>query len=542
MMWHRLKGFWKKESANVSSAAFLIGGASLVSRFIGFIRDRLLTSAFGAGLQLDSYYVAFKVPDLVFQLIVLGAISSGFIPVFTEVLQKKGKEGAQDLTKVLLLIMSSALVVVGLIVAFFAKQLIELIAPGFEGQQLMQTVLLMRWLLISMFILGVSSIMGGVLQAKQRFIPFALAPIVYNLGIIFGILFLAPYMGIKGVVIGVVLGSLLHLITQLFVAGPIIFENFHFHFVLTEDVKKIVFLTIPRLFGLAGAQINLIVLTAFASSLAIGSVTVFNLANNLQFVPIGLIGVSFAVASFASFSKLVVNEDLKGLKREFLMLVRKITFFILPIMAVMLLLRVQIVRILFGGKMFDWVATVRTSDVLAIFVLSLLAQALIPLITRVFYALQNTRTPVVISIFSVLLNIGLAYLLKDDFGVLGLAASLSIASFVQFGLLWWFLRRYLGGHLDTRKMFLANLKVLIASLSLFGFGWLGKQLIGSIFPLRTFWQVLLQIFLALLFGGIMFVMMSYLLKIEEFFIFLNLLKKKIFKPFKLIEGMDEIVG
>ena len=541
MVWKEIKKIWRKESVNITSAAFLIGGASLFSRFIGFIRDRLLTSAFGAGLQLDSYYVAFKVPDLIFQLIVLGAISSGFIPVFTEVWEKKSKTQAQNLVKTLLILILLILFVVAVLVALFAVPLTRLIAPGFYGLQLDRTVVLMRWLLISMFILGFSSIMGGVLQARRKFVGFALAPIVYNLGIIFGILFLAPYFGIKGVVWGVILGSLLHLSIQAYIALPIIFEKYTFSFQITSDVKKIIHLTIPRLFGLAGAQINLIVLIALASSLPTGSVTVFNLANNLQFVPIGLIGVSFAVASFASFSKMVANNDLNLLKKEFLMLVRKITFFILPIMAIMLLLRVQIVRILFGGRRFDWMATVQTADILAIFVLSLLVQSLIPVITRVFYALQDTYTPVLISILVVVLNIVLAIYFKNFWGVLGLAGSLSIAAFVQFGLLWWFLRRRLGGHLDTKKMFMANLKVLIASLALFGFGWLAKQVVGFVYPLRTFWQVLLQTFLSLLLGGLMFVFLSYLLKIEEFFIFVNLFKYKIFKKVKLSEGIEEIV-
>ena len=541
-MFKLISNLWKKETPTVTSAAILLGLASFASRLVGVVRDRLLASTFGAGDALDAYYSAFRLPDFFYQLIVLGAITAGFIPVFAEYLEKKGEEGARELVEKVFSTMISLLVFVCIIIAITADYLVPLTVPGFTGEKLQLTINLTRILLLSTIFLGMSAVMGGVLQTTRRFVSFAFAPVIYNIGIITGILFLVPLYGINGVAIGVVIGAFLHFSLQAIVAVPIGFRKLRRPSFKDTGVRRILKLTIPRVGALAASQINLIVLLAIASAIGSGSVAIFNLANNLQFVPIGLIGISFAVAAFPAFSKYAAVDDFNSLRRSFLSTARKVFFLIIPSTAILLLLRAQIVRVLYGAGEFDWSATIQTADVLAMFSLSLIAQSISPVITRVFYALKDSKTPFIIALISMVINIVVAFALKSSYGVAGLAAAFSIGAFVQFGLLWFKLRKKLGGHLEGRELSISLTKTLLASLALFGFGWFARQTVGYIYPLRTFWQVALQAFAALSVGGLAFMGLAWLLKVRELAEFMTAAKSKLLRKAKVTEGVDQAQG
>ncbi len=429
-----------------------------------------------------------------------------------------------------------------IVFAIFADVLVPFTVPGFTGDKLITTIQLSRILLISTVLLGMSAVMGGILQSMRRFVAFAFAPVLYNFGIIAGIVFLVPIYGVAGIAWGVVIGAFLHLIIQAVVAMPLGMGKFQKPTFKDKGVAQILKLTLPRVGALAAMQVNLIVLIAFASSLESGSVAIFNLANNLQYVPIGLIGISFAVASFPAFSKLAATNDMEGLRQTFLSTTRKVFFLIIPATAITLLLRAQIVRILYGAGEFDWADTIRTADVLAMFALSLLAQSAAPLLTRVFYALKDSKTPFIVAAISMTLNIVVAYLFKDRFGVTGLAAAFSIGAFVQFGLLWYLLRKRLGGHLEGKELTISLSKTLLASLALFGFGWLARQYVGTVFPLRTFLQVVLQAGAATVAGIFAFSVLATLLKVQEFHEFIAAMKSKLLRKAKLSEGMDQSQG
>ncbi len=536
-----LKRFWNKETSNVTAAALVIGFASLASRLVGMLRDRLLASTFGAGDLLDAYYAAFRLPDLFYQLIVLGALSAGFIPVFAEYLERRGHDEAWKLAEkvfsTILVILVLACGALALTSSFFVPQTV----PGFTGEKLALTVTLTRILLISTVTLGLSAVMGGVLQATRRFVAFSLAPVLYNIGIIIGIIFLAPKFGVMGVAWGVAIGAFMHFIVQAIVAVPMGFKRLRWPSFGDPGVRRILALMIPRITGLAAAQINLVILLAFASSLESGSVAVFNLANNLQYVPIGLIGISFAVAAFPTFSQLAANKDLENFKASFLATARKILFLIIPATALMLLLRIQIIRIVLGSGQFDWSATIRTADVLSIFVLSLAAQSMIPLLARAFYALQDTKTPLYIALVALAVNATLAYFLRQQIGIAGLAVAFTVDSFIQAGLLWLFLRKRFG-HLSGKELGISISKTVLASIALFGFGWLARQYVGTIFPLRTFWQVALQAGAAIIVGGAAFCGLALLLGVQEFSEFIQAAKSKIYKRIKVGEGAEGARG
>lgn len=532
---------WRKETPDVTVAAVLIGLASLASRVMGMLRDHLLAASFGAGDKLDAYYAAFRLPDMFYQLIVLGALSAGFIPVFAEYLERRGQADAWKLAE---RVFSSIFVLLAMVcglAAVFAPQLVPFTVPGFTGDKLALTVSLSRILLVSTFILGLSAVMGGILQATRRFVAFSLAPVLYNVGIIIGIVALAPNSGMVGVAWGVALGALMHLIVQAIVAVPMGFKKLMLPSFSDPGVLKILKLMVPRVAGLAASQVNLVVLLALASSLESGSVSVFNLANNLQYVPIGLIGISFAVAAFPAFSQLAANKDEQGLRASFLATTRKIMFLIIPATALMLLLRAQIIRVILGAGAFDWAATIRTADVLAVFTVSLAAQSMVPLMARVFYAVQDTMTPFVISLVALIFNTVLALLLRDALGISGLALAYSAAAFIQAGLLWYFLRRRFK-HLDGKILSVSLTKTIAASVALFGFGWLARQSIGTIFPLRTFWQVALQAGAASVFGIVAFCVLAKLLRVQEFAEFTAAMKSKILRTAKVTEGAEQARG
>lgn len=392
------------KSKTIFSAAFILAAAASLSRILGLIRDRLLAGQFGAGDELDIYFAAFRLPDLIYSILIMGAISSAFIPVFAQYFQKDKKE-AWHLTSGLFNLVFSILIILAGLFILLAPLLISFVAPGFSGAKKEMTILLTRIMFISPLLMGISSILGGVLQYFQRFFIHSLAPIMYNIGIIIGILFFVPSTGLVGLAWGVVLGAGLHLLIQL---PSAIYSGFRFQKVFTiyhKGIRKIIKLMIPRTIGLAGSQINFLVITAIASSLISGSIAIFNLSFNLQYVPIGIIGISFATATFPALAQSFAKKNREIFSKNFSSVFSQIFYLVLPITVLFFFLRAQIVRMVLGTGEFSWIDTRLTAAALGIFSFGIFAQSLIPLISRAFYSFQNTKTPVLISLWSVGLNI-----------------------------------------------------------------------------------------------------------------------------------------
>lgn len=521
---------WHGELQGVTLAAFVLGGASLASRLIGLLRDRLLASTFGAGDQLDAYYAAFRIPDTLYNLLILGALTSAFIPVFTEYLETKGEKAAWLLAERVLSLVAAVLIVVCLAFVVAAAWIVPWTAPGFSADKLSLTVNLSRIMALSPLLLGLSAVMGGVLQSTRRFFAFALAPILYNLGIIVGTLFLAPRLGVAGVAWGVVAGALLHMLAQGSVVSRLGLRSLHWPSVRDEGLRRIFKLMGPRTAGLAVSQVNLIILLALASSLESGSVSVFNLANNLQIFPIGLIGVSFAVAAFPTLSRSAATHDQAVFVHEFYAVGKKIIFLTAPIMVLYLLLRAQIVRLILGQGAFDWHDTIRTVSVLEWFAASMILQALIPLLARAFYALQDTWTPFWVGLAAEILNVSLAYLLRDKHGVIGLAMAFSAAAALQAGWLWLRLRQKHAILPDGGKWYsLSIIKIGLGSAVCLLVAYTTRESLGTIFTLNKFWQVALQGSASAMSGLVAYLIAMHLLRSEEYFAFKSALLKRLTK-------------
>lgn len=504
----------KNIQSSIAGGAIILGSASLLSRLIGLARDRLLASTFGAGETLDIYYTAFKLPDFIFAVLVLGALSSAFIPVFIEKRKKSGIAEGWKLTNRLLTLLMLILGVLAGIAILLAPWIVPFIAPGFSPEQQETTTQLTRVMLVSIMFFGVSNMFSGVLNSIKQYASYAFAPIFYNVGIIVGILWFVPQFGIIGLAYGVVLGAALHMIVQIPAVRKAGFKPrldwnpFH------KDVVKIVKLMVPRSISLLGTQINAIVNTAIATGLLAGSVAIFNLADNLQHVPINIFGVSLALAAFPVFSEAFAAGDKKQFREHFSETVRKVLFFVVPASILILLLRAQIVRLVLGAGSFDWEDTVLTAQTLGYFSISLFAQALIPVISRSFFAQQDTKTPVVLSFIGVGINITLALILSQSLGVLGLALAFSIASIIQFFGLMFLLHRKVGD-LDEENLAKHTMKILAASLLMVVTVQAAKYAAAPLVDMQTFIGVAIQTVFAGFVGLTTYQLLAMLFRLPE---------------------------
>jgi len=510
-----LEKIWFKLNNTTTGGAILIAFFSVFAKIVGLFRDRLLAANFsGSNIDiLDVYYAAFKLPDLVFNTLVLGALASAFIPVFVKYLQKNKDESnliANSLLNLLLLVV----IVLTVVFIVFAPWFTHLVVPGFSGDKFELTVRFTRIMFLAILFFTVSNVLSGILNSYKKFLSFSLGPIFYNFGIILGILFFTKFLGPEGLAWGVVFGALLHLLIQLpetFTTG----WRYRFDFFFKHQaVRRIITLMIPRTFGLAVAQVNQVVTVIIASTLTAGSVAYFNLANNLQSFPISVFGVSIAIACFPAFSQAFAEKNQEKFMVSFSVNFRRILYLIVPFSVFILLLRAQIVRLVLGTGNFTWTDTIQTAQTLGFFSLSLFAQSLIPLLSRSFYAFEDTKTPVIVSIFSFLVNIIGAIVLGQKFGIFGVAVAFSLASILNFIALLTILR-FKVGYLDDKKLAWSALQISFLSLLCGLLGYLVMHIVAPLVNMRTFWGIFIQTISTLFIGGGAYIILSVLFRFEE---------------------------
>lgn len=511
--------FFKKTSTSVTFAAALLGVSSLLSRFLGMFRDRLLSGTFGAGADLDAYFAAFRGPDLMFALFVGGAISAGFIPVFTRYVS--GNSGqtmdrtASEFASRIISLLGGGLALVSVLGAATAQWFVPLYTSGFAPETQGIAINLTRIMFAAIFFLGLSAVFSGILQTYKRFVVYSLAPVVYNLGIISGIVFFSGWFGIYGVAIGVVVGAFLHMGIQLVSVLWLGFRFSWFFDFREEGVREMGRMMLPRTASLALEHVNLIVLTGVASTLGAGSIAVFNLAFNLQSLPIGVLGVSFAVASFPFIAELAERGDRDGVRQEFSRIVRTVLYLIVPATVAMLLLRAQVVRVILGTGNFDWANTIDTADALAFFSISLFAQALLPFVVKTFFAFHNVKWPLLVVLCSVIFERLLAWkLVGMGMGTSGLVLAFSVSAALRIMLLWTLLR-LLVGSLDEKRI-LRSLAVMVTAAGVMALTvqWI-KTIVGGAVDMHTFFGVFTQGAVAGSLGLAVYFLVSYLLGSEE---------------------------
>ncbi|MGM0439368.1 MAG: murein biosynthesis integral membrane protein MurJ [Patescibacteria group bacterium] len=517
------------KSKTITISAVILGVSSTVSALLGIIRDRLLAGTFGAGPELDVYFAAFRIPNFVYGVLITGGLMAAFIPVFSETFENDEEEGwelASNLLNFLVLALSG----LAFLLFIFAPLVVQMIAPGFSEAQTEWTIILTRIMMISPILLGVSSLFSGVLKYFDHFLTYALAPILYNLGIIFGIVFLVPVFDLLGLAYGVVLGALAHLLIQLPAATKIGFNYKPVLDITSKRLRRIVYLIIPRMVGQASSQINLVVITAIASTLASGSLSIFNFANHLQAFPIRVIGVSFAVAAFPRFSKDLANGEKKKFLIDFSNSARKILFAIIPISFLTFILRGQVVRLVLGSGRFGWEDTRLTAASLGIFAFSLFANALNHLLIRAYFALQDTKTPVYISIGGVLVNVTLAFLFVfllgsigpvnsaityflrldniENIKVLAFPLAFFFSTFLQLIALYHILEKRIGD-LKRKEITDSAIKILGSSIVMVITAFFTLRIVVSFIALDTFLAVFLQAAITTVVSGIVYLLAAF---------------------------------
>jgi len=411
----RILYYLHKEFSGLHEAALLLGLSAFGSQILALLRDRLLAATFGSGTALDVYYAAFKIPDFLFASIASFVSVTVLIPFIIERLGENRTSEARAFMNSIFTAFLAVMVVVCGITWWLIPALAPLVVPGFTPEAQADFIMLSRILLLSPLLLGLSNLLGSVTQAFRKFFVFALTPIVYNVGIIIGIVVLYPLYGLPGLVYGVVLGALLHVGIQLPILVRLGFFPRFTRNIDGEVLTRVVFTSLPRTLALATDKISLVVLGSLGSLMATGSITIFNLALNLQSVPLAVVGVSYSIAAFPALAQIFKKGDMIEFREKVETALRHIIFWSLPATVLFVVLRAQIIRVLYGAGRFTWDDTRLTAAALALFALSVVAQSLILLFVRAFYAAGRTMRPLVINVGTSILTIIMAFLLIEWF-------------------------------------------------------------------------------------------------------------------------------
>ncbi len=474
-----------KKQNSILSAAFIITVANIFSSLLGLLRERVLIQLFFNNIEsqqaYEAFQVAFQIPDLLFQLIVLGALSAAFIPLFTE-LKKKDKKKAFEFTSIVMNLVLLIFCFFSIIAFIFARPITMVrTGIGFTPEQLDIAVNLTRVMLLAQFFFAISNFLTGILQANQRFVIPALAPLIYNLGIIISSIFLAQYFGIYAAGLGVVIGAALHMLIQL----PLILKIGYRWQALFDwrftGVKKLFKMMPPRLMTIGVSELQNLAMGFFATSIGDLSFVIINLARRLMTLPIRFFGVPISQASFPFLSEESAAVNRKRFNQLLLQSLNQISFLAMPASVLLLILRVPAVRLVFGTANFPWQTTIATGKVVALIAISITAQAMVQLLIRSFYALKDTRSPFMVTAISVLV-----YLVSNalgiyifNLGVFSLGISITVTAFVELLLMLLLLQKKIKCF-TFAEFYLPQLKILLASFFMAVFLYLPFKILDEV--------------------------------------------------------------
>ena len=508
--------------SSIIGAVLLIGVSFLGSRLLGVARTSVIAEQFGTSVELDAFWVAMRLPDLVFQLLAGATLASAFIPVYARVLQHRGERSAWRLASIVLNWVLLGTIALSVAVFFAAEWIVPALAPGLgedsgiQDEIIDDAVFLTRVLLLSPILFAVSGMLTGILHARRHFLLPAISPMLYNLAIILGALLLPEQLGVEALVIGVVAGSGLHLMIQLPALSAALVRSgggLGLHLNLGDlEAREVLRLMAPRTLGLAAAQINLIVLTFFGSMVGDSSISALNFAWLLLMFPVGLFGMSLATAVFPSLAERAALAGPTAVNTMVSQTLRFTLFLAIPASVGMLLLRDSIVSTLLEHGAFDAVASQLVADALLFYSIGIFAHAAIEIVSRGFYVLGDTRTPVALAIASMLLNILLSAVLVGPMELKGLALALSISAIAEFALLTLLLNGRLNRQLLARSLWWSILKTIVATAIMGQLVWLLIELLFGLDIDRDSWITLA---LGVAGGGVVYFILSLILQQDE---------------------------
>ncbi len=453
---------------HIARNVVLVAGSFVLAAAAGLFRNIVIARTFGIGAELDAYYAAFKFPDLLFTVVAGGALATAFIPVFADYVAAGDCAGAWRLASAVVNWVTVIVTVAAVIAAAFAPWLTRvLIAPGFSPSQQAETAALMRLVLISTTIFGVSAVLGSALNGFKHFLLPALAPVVYPLGIAAGALWLAPELGVRGLALGAVLGATLHLAIKV---PALIRYGFRWYAVLrTEDgaLRRVALLMGPRVLDLGVFHLTLLATTNLASRLDAGSVSALEWGWDAMQLPETIIGTAFGLVAFPTLAELASRGDRASLRRTLGESLRTVLALAVPAAAGLILLGRPLLALLYQRGAFDAAATEAVYVALRFYALGLAGHACLELAARAFFALKDTVTPLLLAAASAALNIALALALMGPLGHGGLALANSVAITLEVLALLWLLRRRLDG-VEGRQTLATLARVTAASLAMSG--------------------------------------------------------------------------
>ncbi len=412
----------------VGNAAWLLSGSAFMSMFLGLWRERLLAGNVGLNNPLYSAYLtAFRVPDFMFAILTSGALSVTFIPILSERLSKGNRKSAWELSSSLMNFMALLALIASIIMIIFAGPLSKLLAPGFDSELQAHVATMMRLMSVNPFLFAISSVMASMQQAVRRFFFVALAPSVYNLCIILGVIYLYPRFGIEGVAFGVIIGAIVQLITAASGLQGLGFVYFPRIFWKNHGFREVLRILPARSFDQSIDYVNNIVENNIASGISKTAVGLYQVAFNLHAVPINLIGVAISTAAFPQMTERINQGRPDLFKKELLAVLRIIIWLAMPVSAIAYFGRGYLVRLVTGQ------GNKVVASLVGLLVVSIFFRSIFHIMSRVYYAHHDTKTPLKISVFSILLNITLAITLARPgaYGIQGLAIAQSLTALVE---------------------------------------------------------------------------------------------------------------
>jgi putative peptidoglycan lipid II flippase len=506
----------------LARAGMIVAGAYFISRILGYVRVVVITNEFGAGTQLDAYFAAFRVPDTLFQLVAAGAFGSSMVPVLAGIFAKGEDEHGWRVVSTVINVMLIVLATLAVIIAILAPQIVPIITPGFDAVGTELTVRLTRIMLMSPVLLALAAVASSSLNVRGRFAASAVAPSLYNISIIVGAVLLGPVLGVEGLAVGVVIGSLLHLGVQI---RPLVRE--HFHLSLGIDlsdpaVRQILRLMVPRAIGLGANQIVFIVATMLASGVGLGAVTDYNVATTLLQIPLGTIAYPMSLVLMPTLSRVVATGTTSEFAQLLTRSMRLIAWIMLFISAVGFVLRRQGVTLLFAGL--DAQAIAQTADALAFLLLGLTGLSLVIILSRAFYAGKDTRTPVFTAFADLAVAVGTGVALVGSMGLAGIAVGITAGAWTEatvLGVLLWRRIPSIGVDRFVRPLGLFAIGAVVSGLAMAGVVQLTDPIIGAE-PGRLL--LLVQIIVTGAVGGIVYALYAVLLRIPELSQLISLLR------------------
>ncbi|MFT5179591.1 MAG: putative peptidoglycan lipid II flippase [Candidatus Paceibacteria bacterium] len=549
-----------KEIRGLHEAAYLLALFAFTSQILALVRDRVFAGRFGASEILDVYYAAFRVPDLIFVAVSSLVSVSVLVPFLTKYLDK-GKEETKEFMNSIFTVVIFLSILLSTLALLFAEQILNIFVPELlSGEYGRDLVILTQIMLLQPFFLSLSNLFGSLAQVYKKFFVYALSPVLYNLGILVGLLFFYPIYGIAGLAIGVVLGALLHLLIQIPTALKTGLIPRFTGRVKAKYITEVLTLSVPRTFALTANQLVLIFLISLAGTMIQGSISIFTLSFNLQAVPLSIIGVSYSIAAFPSLSRFFADGNMSSFLEHIVRATKHIIFWSLPVAVLFIVLRAQIVRTVLGAGEFSWTDTRLTAAALALFAVSILAQSLILLFVRGYYSAGETKKPLFFATISTLVTIISAYglvfvfnhlesfrliierLLKvdgiDGTVILMLPLAYSIGQILYAFLLWVsFDNKY---KCFSESVWRPAIHSLGASLIMGYVAFLMLQVLDDVFDLDTFMGIFLQGFISGVAGIAVGILVLVVLKNEEIKTVWGTLHKKIWKTKLIVAERDEV--